>query len=56
VNLYVFTSHELAGSDWLVVIVVSDLSDLWTVRHDQVDCIPEDGPLEVSITDFGGQV
>jgi hypothetical protein len=32
------------------------LPDRWTIRHDQVPAIPADGPLEVTITDFGGQV
>lgn len=32
------------------------LSDLWHVHHAEAACIPADGPLEVSITDFGGQV
>jgi hypothetical protein len=39
-----------------VAVCVVDLSDVWTVHHDQVGCVPTDGPLEVSITDFGGQV
>ncbi len=38
------------------MIVAGELSDLWSVHHDQVGCIPVDGPLQVSITDFGGQV
>jgi hypothetical protein len=32
------------------------LTDRWSVSHEQASCIPPDGPLEVSITDFGGQV
>ena len=30
--------------------------DNWKVTHDQAACILRDSPLEVSITDFGGQV
>ncbi len=38
------------------MFVAGELSDVWIVHHDQVGCIPVDGPLQVSITDFGGQV
>jgi hypothetical protein len=34
----------------------SPCADYWTLSHEQAACIPSDGTLEVSITDFGGQV
>ncbi len=34
----------------------STCADHWTLPHEQAACIPPDGTLEVSITDFGGQV